>query len=953
MQFSFEKQKRRHLYLGYSLLFLIAALFVYGTYYITGHALIWHLDGANQHLPLLQHYQKVLKAFLSHPFKPLEQWSWHLGLGGDTFSVYSYYLIGDVFTYLVLFFKQSQLVWAYQLLIMMRLYFAGIAFIYFARHFNQLSTKAIWCGTLVYLFNAYLLYSNVAQPFFTLPFIIFPVIIVQLERVLQGGSAWPLYLAFCWMLISNYYFAYVMGLGAMIFVVVRFLVYYRHEKFIDKLMKLGQTTILALLTSAVMLVPEIYATLNSTRSASQFANGLKVYPLYYYLALPSQLINGGNRDFYFWSALGFCSLAFFALVYIFLQKNYPLLKIIFALSLAMLLLPAFGAIFNGFMAPSNRWTLMLCLPVSLACAILVQNLQKITPKELKVFTASLLGYLAVIALTYYFQSDERLFIPVIFLIIFWAVIYIINTSQVKNASGILLTIVLANVCLNAVYFEAPYNGGYSNEMLDLGSYQRLTKRRYDGLEKDLSTQKDFFRVSTLSQNYFFGADYHMYNALNDPQYYLNSYYSLQNKYVGNFSLIMQNTQYESNIPLGQVSDRTILNDFFGVKYLFMRINQPNAKKIPYGFSLDKMTQQQADPNGKASLAVQTRRYRNQNTFPLLYFQDKVITQKESRYWTASQKERALAKGVYVNRKAALGLERIDQTQLKTQVIKVPYQLISSRGNQVSSFDLEKADKNETYQLVLDRSKLPKNCELHVEIKGIKYTPYTLKKQVEIEQKALTNDLSQGILAQNTRLAYYKYLRYHILQGTPDISYTLTVTSPYGSEKIKQPDQSALSFYKQVSDGTLNLGVFKQKIPNTLTLTLSKLGHYQFSLEVIALPFGRDYQKDVSQIQNHRLKEVKFTTNKVQGKITTEQPGILTSTIPYSKGWEAWVDGKKVAVLKTNHAFVGLKLTKGKHKIALYYRVYGLDLGKKLTLLGLTLALVLCMFEYWLKKRAAS
>ena len=58
MQFSFEKQKRRHLYLGYSLLFLIAALFVYGTYYITGHALIWHLDGANQHLPLLQHYQR-------------------------------------------------------------------------------------------------------------------------------------------------------------------------------------------------------------------------------------------------------------------------------------------------------------------------------------------------------------------------------------------------------------------------------------------------------------------------------------------------------------------------------------------------------------------------------------------------------------------------------------------------------------------------------------------------------------------------------------------------------------------------------------------------------------------------------------------------------------------------------------------------------------------------------
>ena len=227
MQFTFEKKQRRRLYLSFTLIFLICAVFVYGTYFLTGHELIWHLDGANQHLPLMQQYRQILKDFLTDPTKPFEQWSWHMGLGTDTFSVYSYYLIGDVFAYLTLLFPAGKMVFAYQFLIILRLYCAGLSFVFFVSHFKDLKDHAILCGSLVYLFNAYLLYSNVAQPFFTLPFIIFPLIITAIEKVLQDGSFWPLYLVFSWMLISNFYFAYVMGLGAMVYLVLRWFISYR------------------------------------------------------------------------------------------------------------------------------------------------------------------------------------------------------------------------------------------------------------------------------------------------------------------------------------------------------------------------------------------------------------------------------------------------------------------------------------------------------------------------------------------------------------------------------------------------------------------------------------------------------------------------------------------------------------------------------------------------------
>lgn len=112
---------------------LICAVFVYGTYFLTGHELIWHLDGANQHLPLMQQYRQILKDFLTDPTKPFEQWSWHMGLGTDTFSVYSYYLIGDVFAYLTLLFPAGKMVFAYQFLIILRLYCAGLSFVFLYR----------------------------------------------------------------------------------------------------------------------------------------------------------------------------------------------------------------------------------------------------------------------------------------------------------------------------------------------------------------------------------------------------------------------------------------------------------------------------------------------------------------------------------------------------------------------------------------------------------------------------------------------------------------------------------------------------------------------------------------------------------------------------------------------------------------------------------------------------
>ncbi|KRM94926.1 hypothetical protein FC19_GL000027 [Liquorilactobacillus aquaticus DSM 21051] len=936
MQFSFEKKHNISLYFKYTLIFLFVSFFVYGTYLVTGHSLIWRLDGAQQHLPLLQEYQQLLRSFLHHPLQDLPQWSWKLGIGGDIFQVYSYYVLGDFFSYLTLLFPASKIVFAYQFLIVIRLYCAGMAFCFFASHFKKLTHPVIITGALVYIFNAFLLYSNIAQPFFTIPFIIFPLLIIAIERVLQGMSIWPLTIVFCWMLFNNFYFAYMLGIGAAIFLVLRYLLYYRKRiPLLKTLLKLCFCTLLSLCLTAVVLIPEIFAVQNSTRSGGVFANGLTFYPLYYYLALPSQLINGGNRDFYFWSALGFASIVFFAIIYVLAKwRHYPLLASVFIIGGLMLLFPLFGAFFNGFMAPSNRWTLMLALPLSLASCILIQNVPQLSPKIVRLFRNTLIIYAVFIICCYYFQNDEKIFIPLLFLLITYRALIFYSQHKPNKSAQAFLVVVLLNVILNAIYFEAPYNGGYSNEMLPSGSYEKLIKQRYAGLDNDLKAT-DTYRVSTISSNYSLGAGFHMYNTLPSNTNSVNSYYSLQNKNIGSFANIMQNSQFEANIPLGQLDDRTVLNNFFGVRYLFTQLNQTNEKKIPAGYTLDKVSPLISDTNQNSSQNQQTQRYRTDYAFPLIYWQDRAFSSSTYAKMSPTQKERALATGVFLNTKSIASLKK---ASIGTNVQNVEYQLISSRGNLVSSRNIQRKDSDESYSIVLKNPDAYKNSELHLEFSDIKYKPEKLKNQLELEKQKRLSTSSGSSLTLNNSLSYYQNLRYHILQGTPDSSFLLTVTSPLTSGTIKQPKQNELSFYKTVKNGVLNMGYFAS-LPTNLTLTPSKIGNYTFKLKITAEKIDDHYFAEVKKIQKNRLKNLKFSRNNVSGVITTLHTGVLTSSIPYSKGWSATDNGHPVPVLKTNNAFTGLKLKPGRHVIKLTYHTPGLKLGWYLSLGGLLLILI--------------
>lgn len=944
MDFSFKKRPVKRLYGEYTILFVFLALCIFGTYLITGHTFILSKDALNQHLPLLAKYREALISFFHHP--RLNFWSWQMGLGSDTFQVYSYYTIGDVFSYLALLFPATKITLAYQVINIIRMYCVGLAFVYFAQHF-KFRNSVILMGATTYLVNSFLLYACIAQPFFTTPFIIFPLIVVQIERILQEGSPWPLAGAFTWMLVSNYYLAYVLGIGSLLYLVLRVGTHYRRTLNYGKtFLKLAFATITSVLLSAVLLVPEIIAVTNSTRTGSLFANGLKTYPLYYYLFLPKSLINGGQWYFMFWSALGIVSIGFIALVYIYSRpRKYPLLTISLGLALIMLLIPAVGAFFNGMMSASNRWTLLIYLPLAMAVCVLAENIPTLDQKTMAVLSWATGIYLVVLIATFFFDNENDIFMPVIFLIGSLMAIWLIHLNKLTHPYQWLLAITMFNAGVNAIYAAFPYNGDFSSSMLSRGEYQAITSNRYGNLDQDLKNNS-FYRVSTISQNKIIDGP-NLDNDLTSGLHNIDSYYSLQNKYLGQFNTSLQNNQYQANIPIRQADDRTVMNNFFGVKYLFVQSNGDNATKIPAGYFLDKATDpvinydegQPSNPQSKDEFVpTQTMRYKTNYAFPLLYWQDNYISKKDYQSLSPTEKERVLATGVLVDKQEKL--RGMKAAKLKTHVYPLKSELVSNRLNKVNPAKLTYTDSEETYQLQfpeLQSKKMQqklKGSELHIEFSKIKYTPFSMKEQIAYEQAHLKETILNPGNVVNQRYTHYRYWRYHVLNGSPDISFKLNIGSKFGTATIEQARQSTLSLFKHVTNSTLNIGYYDGKLPTSLTFQPSKLGTYKLKYRVVAEKLDNNYYREVKTLQRHRLEDVKFKRNQVRGTIKTTRPGVLTSSIPYSTGWSVKVNGKKATTLRTNQAFLGVYLPAGTHHVTFSYELPGIRLGALLSLIGL-------------------
>lgn len=114
-----------------------------------------------------------------------------------------------------------------------------------------------------------------------------------------------------------------------------------------------------------------------------------------------------------------------------------------------------------------------------------------------------------------------------------------------------------------------------------------------------------------------------------------------------------------------------------------------------------------------------------------------------------------------------------------------------------------------------------------------------------------------------------------------------------------------------------------------------------------------YEKRIKELSTNQMEILDNSGNYIKAKInsTSERP-ILFTSIPFDKGWSAYVDGKKVNVMEAYGTFISLELPPGKHIIEFKFRTPGLIEG--IVLSGIFfIALITYLFKrkYILEKTA--
>lgn len=638
---------------------------------MTGRSMIWELDGLAQHYPILVQLRHMIATFIHNPSGGFTHWAWNISLGSDQLTNFSYYVIGDVFNYLIILFPKSQIETGFAFLVFLRMYASGLAFLLYASSYKfKKFSKVI--GALAYTFNGYALATGLHHPFFILPLIFFPLLCYGIDRVLTNKSWLPLIFAVFIVLLGNFYFAWILGIGAIFYTVIRTFSLWKHPDFhlFKSIGKLIVSVVLGLGMSAIVFIPTIMLATGSTRITNNFANGMTLFPPEYYLNIADSILPTG-RAMNFWLVIGISAVSFLGIIYVLRHfKKYLWPNVGLIVILIGILLPAFGAVMNALSTPSNRWVLLGNLIFGMATVVFIDNLDNFTRKDVAWFVAAAVLLLTIIWATNGFLLNLKPHDAVTYGILLLTVIVVLSAvffnwrSSTKKIA--ILSVFMLNIASNIIGIYSPNASNLAIQQLNRGLATRFSNDYFNGANQYLAKQPGFFRTSKAPRYHYnqhlqnlanytnTNTDLSMNSGLNDESVYL----TLQNGYLGKFSQAVGNSQFSMNTPIAQGDYRTAFNDLLGVKYIFAKANTDKAPVLPYGYKPirdknGKIKTFQAAPRVNAVPAIEnmdgTNIYKTNNALPLVYLQSKTVSPNTFNRLSPVDRERVMTQGAVVNK----------------------------------------------------------------------------------------------------------------------------------------------------------------------------------------------------------------------------------------------------------------------------------------------------------------
>jgi uncharacterized membrane protein YfhO len=444
---------------------------------------------------------------------------------------------------------------------------------------------------------------------------------------------------------------------------------------------------------------------------------------------------------------------------------------------------------------------------------------------------------------------------------------------------ILLVFVILNAAFNA--FSLYKKKDYMREFMDkTKSYLTETENHLKIVK--LLNDDSFFRIEDI-QYYAFIEIRNL--ALNMQVKSVGFFYSLVNPYVSQFNNEIELYNHQEH-EVKNIDSRTMIGTLANVKYFILPSSSREISEIylPYGYDEEVAVYTTFD--GKKYSA-----FKNKYAVPFGYTYSSYLPRNVYQNLSPVQKQEALMQGAVIDEDLGKDFTILNDLKLRGVVFDMPILDGNSIGGQFG-------------KLI------------------IPFNGFT------------ANIFFNGILNSET------YIRFHNIAYLSDDKYanfSNVVMSRMGeSTKGSEVLSNKASWFSGKKDFMLNMG-FNKENRDTITLAFQKAGVFNCeSIQVISLPIGDGYKDEVFALKRDCLENVKERTNGISGEISLKENKILLLSIPYSKGWTAFVNGKKTKLLKANTMFMALPLKAGDYEIELKYITPGLKLGALISLFGCVL-----------------
>lgn len=898
----------------YTRLFLPLAVAVLAALPLGGRELIWNVDGLAQYYSFFVYEGSWLREVFSSAFSgggfQVPLWEWCSGYGTDIPTTFDVFL--DPLNLVSAITPPQLSEWVFQLLVVLRLYLAGLAFIVYCEERAEDALGSV-AGALLYALGGGAL-TVVRWSSGLHALILFPLILAGAERVLAGRRPQLFVLSLSALAIISYYFTYMASILLVGYLALRVV---RREgaaltpgRFLRWVGVFFGLCVLCFSVAGFVLVPTALQIMGMDRLVEGSTAIPVAYDAGYYLERLGDFlsISEVGSDTY----QGFGGVAFLALVALFAQRGREgdLKRVQVALTVC-LMLPVVGSFLNVMNYASNRWAWAYALCVSVVVARMTPTLLAPDARVRRLLIASTFAYALVLALPSLRTEANvagyaALLAALLMLVVAW--------GDQAHRELLFVAALGTTVAVNGFFFLAASEGGLGAGQVPLGmAWRKLTTDSVDTVALD-ANDPSWWRYDAGQVSDADGAPTNRIpnNSLVLGLQGIDFYNSVYNDRVDAFHTELALAGSDINFSFVNLQGRSDLMALLGVRYYAYRADGTDA--APYSFAEEVAR--------RAVMGIDYRLLRSGRALPLGVVRDRALTREDYLALTPERREQALLQAVVLDEADIVeggGARRVGADELAYADVTLPFDVVDAQGVVVEDGRFVVTHGGGSIRLSFEGQA---QADGYVYFGGLRFEPLRPSELMSAEDVAALSWYRRADLMMRD-LSYEAPSRYELSFASDGSALRAFLRNELPSNHMYGGKDSWL----------VNLG-YAEEAPRELTIAFDQPGAYSFDEMRVG---ARRRAGDDGGLAGHPgpvLEDLTLGCNALSGSVDMEEAGTLVISEAYTPGWTATVDGAPARLFAANTAFMGLNLEAGRHEVALSYMTPGLLPGCALTAAGI-------------------